>query len=134
LKDARKQLETKSFDEIAKELGVLLQTVDWVTKEDTKKQDELRNKGLPVEVMFQLEKVGNVLPYEDDEHGYLIRLTEIKPLDTNIFTEKEGNETKRELIREQCGLLQTGLVASLFRNAIIKTSESFPFSTEDNAV
>jgi len=133
VQDVHKQAESVSFDELAKQFGGSVQKTDWIDKNDEAPLEELRKKGFPVAAMIRLEKVGGMLVYEDDEHGYLVCLEEIKPLNEETIREKQ-NELKATLGKEQIKLLETGLVASLYRNAIIKTSETLPFSVEDDTV
>jgi len=131
--NVRKKTATQSMSDITREFGGSIQTVDWIAKSDTKKLEELKNKGIPVESIFELEKVGSVTTTEDNEMGYLIRLDDIKPLPDEIFNEKKM-EALASCTKEQVGQIESGFVASLYRNAIINTSESMPFSNEDNAV
>jgi len=133
LNELRAKVASTPLNEVAKTVGASFKKTDWLAAADTDKLEELKKQGIPVDMMMQLEKAGTALTHQDDEHGYLIYLDAIKPLEEATIKEKQPEAASR-LRWTQFNLIGTGFVASLYRNAIIKTSETLPFSTEDNAV
>jgi len=127
-----KAVEQKSLTEVAKLAGVQVDKTDWISPSDKPKIEALRSKGVPIDMMLRLEKEGSILVHQDDENGYLIRLDEVKSLNEDIVNEKNP-EAVSGLRWEQISRIGTGFVASLYRNAIIKTNETLPYSIEDSA-
>jgi len=133
LKKAKKSAQTQAISQVSQELGATVKTTDWIEPGNREELEKLRQKGLPIEGMLQLEKAGCLVTDQDVDYGYLVRLDEIKSLDEGIIKEKQA-EVYGTALKEQLGLLTSGFVASLYRNAIIKNDESLPFTTEDDSI
>ncbi len=123
LKEAKALVGASTFKELQGAFdGELIQTglLD-ASKENALK--DLKEKGIPVDQMLQLEKSGSFLTHQSDENGYVIRLDEISPLDQQEI-EAKGVETAQNFEQERIQQYLEGFVASLYRNATIETNES----------
>ena len=107
---------------LAKTVGGSVTTIDWINSTDTKTLEELKKKELPVEGLIRLDKVGSIATEIGPKNAVIVRLDAIKAFDTNDFQEKQ-QELLKKLDREYAMYFVEGFVASLYRNATIKTSE-----------
>lgn len=113
--------------------GGNLETTDWLSKNDSEELAELRKKEIPVDQLFQLERIGAVASFAGaDRNGYVMRLDEIEPFDEKQFEEKKG-ELTQGLEYQRTRLFLAGFVASSYRNATIEQSveTSVPQNQED---
>ena len=123
LNKAKSQLKEIPFRELKKTVeGEFVQT-GWLDPSDKKQVEKLKAKGLPIERMLQMEKVGTVFTHQDDQRGFVVHLDEIEPLDTQKIDEKLP-EVAQSLKQERMQQYEEGFVASLHRNAKIETNES----------
>ncbi len=133
LNNMRSKASETSLSNLAQSVDSSVQKTGWIDEDNATEKEELRKKGIPADAMMQLEKEGAVTIHQDNEHGYLIQLEEIKPLSDETLKQKQS-EVAGKLAQKQFNLITAGLVASLYRNAIIKHSKTLPFSIKDNAV
>ena len=123
LQAAKAALGDTSFKDLQKTFeGEFFQT-GWLDPSDTDSMKSLQDRGIPVSEMLQLEKSGSVVTHLADEHGFLIRLDEITPFDSEDFNQKK-NEISEALEQERMQQYLDGFVASLHRNAKIETNET----------
>jgi peptidyl-prolyl cis-trans isomerase D len=95
----------------------------WIKKDAVERIKSLEKRGISVERILQLEKIGSVSLHVGERDGYLVRLDAIESFDEALFlTQKENIENK--LYSEQARLILEGFVASLYRNATISVNES----------
>jgi peptidyl-prolyl cis-trans isomerase D len=118
---AAKAVETPLTD-LAKSLGGSVSSIDWMNSTDTKTLEELKKKELPVEGLTRLDKVGSVVTEIGPKNAFIVRLDAIKAVDAKEFQGKQ-QELSKKLEREYSMYFVEGFVASLYRNATIKTSE-----------
>jgi parvulin-like peptidyl-prolyl isomerase len=123
LKKAHSESKTVSFDELKKTYSASLEHTDLIKPNDEKGAESLSKKGLSVDQLFQLEKVGATLVHETGKNGYLVRLDEVGDFDLKQYVQDRG-KMKASLQAERERLLGEGFVASLYRNATIETNES----------
>lgn len=123
LKQAKSQLKDSPFRDLKKSFDGEFAQTGWLDPSNKEDIEKFKNKGLPIEEMLQMEKIGSVLTHQDDQKGFVVRLDEIEPLDPQKFDEK-GSETARSLEQQRMQQYQEGFVASLHRNAKIETNES----------
>ena len=133
--DLKKAKDAKdSFENRVGSFDAKLEKTDWVDPKDSDQMKKLADKDLPVFVMVELEKVGAIRSFIDDQkshNGYLIKLNEMKKSDESEV-EKNLEELKPSIYRESFTSLGSGFVASLYRNAKIIYNESF-LKTKDES-
>ena len=129
--DAAIKALTTPISVIAKEIGAQVEIVNGINSLDTQAQEALRKKNIPVELLFTLEKVGSVGSHIQADHGYVARVQDVEKID-----EKDYQARKQELGKKVQDLsgkyFVNGFVASLYRNATIKTSESMVNTTQED--
>jgi hypothetical protein len=108
---------------LAKTLGGSVQSTDWLKPDDTKAIDELKKKNVPVDLFSALDCVGSVAHIIHENNAYIVRLDAMEPFDENMFQQKQ-QELRKKIERKVSAYFVEGFVASLYRNATIKTSES----------
>lgn len=118
---AAKAVEVPLAD-MAKAVGGSVSPIDWINSADTKILEELKKKELPVEGLVRLDKVGSVTTEIGPKNAFIVRLDAIKAFDIKEYQEKQ-QELLKKLEREYSMYFVEGFVASLYRNATIKTSE-----------
>ena len=74
-------------------------------------------------IYYKLDKIGSVASQVEPKNAYIVRLDAIEPLDAKEYQAKE-DEIRKKLGHEYSMYFVEGFVASLYRNATIKTSES----------
>lgn len=123
LKQARSQLNNGPLASLQKSFNGELAQTGMLDPNDKDAIERLKTKGLPIERMLQMEKVGSILTHQSDNRGFVVRLDEIEPINMEQFEEKRS-ETARELEQQRMQQYREGFVASLHRNAKIETNES----------
>jgi Parvulin-like peptidyl-prolyl isomerase len=118
---AAKSVDTPMSD-IAKAIGGSVESIDWLNPSDKKALEVLKKKDLPVESLVRLDKVGSTVTQVGPKNAYIVRLDAIKPFDAKDYQENQ-KELLKKLEREYSMYFVEGFVASLYRNATIKTSE-----------
>jgi PPIC-type PPIASE domain. len=123
LKDAKAMASSATFRELQNHFeGDLIQT-GWLDSSKESELEGLKKKGIPVDQMLQLEKSGSILTSQSGDNGYVIRLDEITPLESEEMGAK-GEELVQNFKQERTQQYLEGFVASLYRNATIETNES----------
>lgn len=85
---------------------------------------ELAKEGLPTNRLLELEEKGDRITVTTPQDGYMVELVEFGPFDENFFKEKKSDLAK-SLEREETGRVTLDFIASLEKNAKIKTNKSF---------
>jgi hypothetical protein len=116
----RQQLKTEALTAVAKERGFTIKQTDWIQPQNQDAMKKLTDAGIPAAGLLQLEKIGTVL--ELPESGILARLDDIEPFNQETFNEQYA-KLKRAQAVEGMQELQQGFIASLYRNATIKTNK-----------
>ena len=124
---------SKPLSEVAKEMGGIVTKIGWIDPKDTKEVDELRRKKLPSTKMMQLEVVGSVTSDIEGTQGTIVRLDAIAPFNKEDFAEKR-TAVMEKVDREDMHACMQGFVASLYRNATIKTNQSLLTLDEEMAI
>jgi hypothetical protein len=107
---------------LAKAVGGSVEPINLAGAGDKEALEALRKRDVPVEQMVRLDKVGSIATYLDLKNAYIVRLDTIEALDANEYQEKK-QELAKKLDQEYSSYFVEGFVASLYRNATIKTSE-----------
>lgn len=112
-----------SLATLAKSVAGSVESTDWVTPGDTQVFEGLKKKNIPVDLLSKLDHVGSIASRIDSKNGYIVRLDALESFDAKAFKDKQ-QELRKKLEREYSSYFVEGFVASLYRNATIKTSES----------
>lgn len=104
-----------------------------VKKDDKEKIQELVQEGIPASSFESLEDVGSELTFIEGERGYLVKVINIEPYNQESF-EANKNTIANLLYEEQKQVVQRGYIASLYRNATIKITESLVTIKEENSL
>ncbi len=120
---AKEELSATSFDALKKKYTGELTKTGWLENGKPESLKALEKKGVPVNAMLQLEKVGSVIVHMADDAGLLIRYDESAPL-SGEDSEKKKIEMGQQFQEERMRQYQEGFIASLYRNATIETNES----------
>jgi hypothetical protein len=123
LHKAKSLIGKQSMKELQRAMGGDIIETGWVASDDKDAFESLKNKGIPVNKMLQIEKVGGIVTDLADGRGILMRLDEIEPVDTAKSKENYAQKVREIEQRRQQEYLE-GFVASLYRNATIETNES----------
>ena len=122
--EARGQLaQGKSLAEVAQKLGATVEKTGSIKADDSQVVQSLEKQGLPVAQLFQLEKIGAATTAVKDSAGKLVVLDTIEPFDAAKYEQKK-DQINAILTREYLKLYIEAFVASLYRNATIKTNDS----------
>lgn len=122
LEKAKVKTKQASIQEAKDVFGGLLEETAWLKSDDKELLEKLQKQGIPVYQMLQMEKIGAVMVHADKDAGYIITLSNAKPIDLDEFNAKK-EELRAQLESERIQQLSAGFVASLYRNATIETSE-----------
>ena len=119
---AAKAVETP-LATLAKTISGSVQSTDWLKIDDTKALDDLKKKNIPVDLLATLDKIGSVAHAINANNAYIVRLDAIEAFDESALQDKQ-QDIRKKLEQESSMYFVEGFVASLYRNATIKTSES----------
>jgi hypothetical protein len=119
---AKQKAGNESLTKVAQEHGAKVESLGWLKNEKTAELEKLGKDGLPVAQMLQMEKSGSLLAYYDGTQAYLLRLDEIESVKDKELASKLSGITK-DLARTNATVALDGFVASLIRNATLKTYE-----------
>jgi hypothetical protein len=128
LEAAKKAAKNADIATIKDQFGVKMETTDWLKKDDQEQLKKLDDKGLPVDTLITLAK-GSVATTEKNGNGYLISVVAQQEFMADEFNAKR-QEIKQKLYQEEEELVKQGYIASLYRNATIKTMKDSDFSQE----
>lgn len=123
LDQARSEVATKSFKDLQSQFDAYLETTPFVSKSDSRSLKSLKDRGLPVENLFQLEKVGMITQSMDNRNGHLIRLEEVSPFNEADF-QNQIARIHQQVLGELRQLWSQSYVASLYRSATINVNEN----------
>ncbi len=90
---------------------------------DKQELQNLQNKGIDLNTIFQLENKGSIATFERNGNGYAVRLDEVAAFEPAAYQEKRST-IAAELEQQKKSLATAGFVASLYRNAKINKNES----------
>ena len=79
--------------------------------------------------MMQLDSIGMILDEQAGQDGYLVRLDEIQ-IPEIASDDEQWDKAKNKINQSRTNLYSEAFVASLFRNATIKTNESIIIADE----
>jgi parvulin-like peptidyl-prolyl isomerase len=116
-------LGEKTLDQVAGEHGFTVERTEFIDQNDQERLKLWRERGLPVEAMLRLEKVGATIAHTPNGQGFLIQLAEIAPVDMAAFQARK-DPIALEGSKEQHRYLIAGFVASLYRIATIEINQS----------
>lgn len=128
LEARRLLMSDKSVDSVIHQFGIKQEKTDWI-EPDTKKGVSLFDKkGISLDQIQRIEKVGGILLHRENRAIHLIRLEGIQELElTNDLLKKSKQAVDGEYKRT----MLEGLVASLFRNATIEVNKNNNQELED---
>jgi hypothetical protein len=119
---AAEELKKRSAAEVAQALGARLETIRDLTPGKEEVIKSLEKRGVPVQEMLQIEKVGGIAYAVGEQDGFVAKLESILPNETALTDSVKKAELSRSLQAQEESLLAQGLVASLYRNATITTN------------
>jgi peptidyl-prolyl cis-trans isomerase D len=122
LDQAKQKANKESLTKVAQGYGATVESLGWLKNEKTAELEKLSKQGIPVAQMLQMEKAGSLLAYYDGNQAYLLRLDEVESVKDKELASKAGGITK-DLARTNATVALDGFVASLIRNATLKTYE-----------
>lgn len=126
--------QSKTVSEIQKMYPyVTVKNTGLIKKDDKEKISDLAQTGVPVSAFESLREIGDKSLLVQSDKGYLVELNTSEP-----FTQ-EGFEANKALIAsllydEQKQLVQRSYIASLYRNAKIKITESLLTLRDENSL
>jgi len=123
LKQAKNMASEKPLKDIAQELGATFQETEMINPSDASKMALLKDKGLPVEQVLQMEKQGQVGIFKGERNGYLVQVDKVEAIDEKAF-QAAKKEFAAKLEQERGFAVTKGFVDSLNRTATIKLNES----------
>jgi len=127
-KKAKKMLQTEvneskalATQKIRDKEGILVESTDFISKDDEETLQKYYNKGIPLSDMFDLYQEGAQVVSETSsgEKVYLIRLNEIQEVDSGVYDAKIA-EVKSALYNEKANIALKAFIASLKRDATIR--------------
>ena len=127
---AAKAVETP-LATLAKSIGASVEATGWLKPGDAAAFDTLKKKDIPVDSMAKLDHVGSIVSEIGLKNAFVVRLDVIESFDANTYQEKQ-QEVRKKLEHEYSMYFVEGFVASLYRNATIKTSESMANSARED--
>ncbi|MCA9769953.1 SurA N-terminal domain-containing protein [Candidatus Dependentiae bacterium] len=125
----KQESQGKSFQEIAKDLDAKVRTTDWINTKDQETLQKLTAEGVPTTQLLQLEKIGAVVEFTTGKEGHLGRLDDIQAFDEQLFNAQK-TQLRRMQLKDAYQISQQAFVASLYRNATIKTNESYNYNQQ----
>lgn len=123
LQEAKQAVSKQPLSKLQKTMHAEFVQTKWLAPDDQETIEFFKKKGLPIDRMLQMENVETLLIHQHGAYGFLIRLDEIEPLDTQKFA-KERSGIAQKLEAERLQQYLEGFVASLYRNATLETNES----------
>lgn len=125
---------TKSLSELKKLYPfTTTKNTGLIKKDDKEKLNELAQSGIPVSTFESLHELNNETVVVHDSAGYLIRVSQAEPFSQERF-DAHKNIIAHAIYEEQKQLVQRGYIASLYRNATIKITESLLTIKDENSL
>ena len=103
------------------------EAIDWISPEDEKTIERLRDRGFPVKEMMEVDKEGLVISHIEGDAGYLIKTTGVRLPAEGIGAEQKDKARFALLAHRANGTIEA-FVASLRRHATIENHESIAIS------
>lgn len=128
-KDVKELAKNKSFNELAKEFNLEKEETGWIKPQDSASKKELKERGLSVSQLMQLDSVGMVHEEKVGNDRYLIKLDEIQ-IPKIALDSDQWEKAAEEVTQNRTSLYKEAFVASLFRPAKINTNESIVLAGE----
>ncbi len=116
---------------LEKKFAFTQETTSWIKNSDKEQLEKLSKKGIPVSELISLEKVGQSEIIERDGQLFILKLDAIEPFDEQLYNEHR-QKIEAAAYQEEKALTQRAFVASLYRNATIKTTELIQANSEDS--
>lgn len=131
--ELKQKVTVQNASALAKENGFAFEQTEWIKPDQNERVEALKKRGVPVQLFSALEKVSGRASVENEKGVYLVILDAIEPVSQDVFVQKE-NILERQLVPSYTNMMMNGFVASLYRNATIKTNESLLHAEEDYSV
>lgn len=119
---ATEELKKDSAPEVAQALGAHLETIHDLTPGKEEVLKSLEKRGVPVQEMLHIEKIGGVTFAVGEQDGFVAKLESIGSSESALTDAAKRTELSQSLQAQEESLLAQGLVASLYRNATITTN------------
>jgi hypothetical protein len=119
---AKVGLKNESVQDVASAFNASREQTNFIQKTDKDVIQKMTARGLPVDRMLELIHVGSVVVAQGNGKGYVIRLDELEKMDQDDFLAKM-NELKAAASSDLMARYVEAVVASLYRNATIKTDQ-----------
>lgn len=123
LNEAFTQLQNPLQD-IAAQYNARYEKTEWIDPKNQKQLDEMAKRGIDENALMTLTQPESSSESLGENNGYLIKMTELKPVDEEAFKEQK-NKLYSALVNEKRELVQRGFVASLVRNAKLSYNDTF---------
>jgi hypothetical protein len=133
VKHAQAKAQKGTLASIKADFNAKFKSLEALTPKNIQALEKLKGEGIPVEQLFQLEKIGSVTSAESGNFAFVARLDEIEEVKKDAFDDQRAGVRQR-LYQERMPLLNDSFVASLFRSATIKTNDSLTTVNEDYSV
>lgn len=90
MQNIRKKLKTEAPKQAIQGTQATLELTDWINPQDKDSMKQLQEKHLPIEEALALSIPKESIEHVDKSNGYIIELTEIEPIDSKKFEEKQN--------------------------------------------
>lgn len=120
---ARVDAQSKSLEELSTMYDAPIKVIDFVSAQDSDSLKQMTQQGTPIKEMIKIEKPHLIFALVEGRNGFLVRLDEIKPLNDQEFVAQYDTVSSKAKQATAQHVI-AGFVASLHRNATIKTNES----------
>jgi len=119
---AAEELKKRPAAEVAQAFGAHFETIHDLTPSKEEMIKGLEKRGIPVQKMLQIEKIGGVVTAAGERDGFVAKLESILANQSALSDTAKKAEFLRSLQTQEESFLAQGLVASLYRNATITTN------------
>lgn len=122
LKKAVGLAQEMPIEQVARTLGATYQSTPFITQDNQAELQKLTKEGIPAERLLGLTRVGARETFMQGQNGFLAQVTGVEQFDQVQFDAKK-EAIAQQLYQEEIARKQRSLVASLYRNATLKTSD-----------
>lgn len=122
IEEAKHEAQSKSMADIAKELGGTFKQTEFLTVNDQQAIQQLEKEGMPLTDMLGLSNPGTVISVKTPTDSFIIKLVALEPINQETYQEQKSAITKK-LYQEEKARIEGGFIASLSRNATIKSMD-----------
>ncbi len=123
MSSAQEKAKTGSLDSLKVEFDAKMQTTGMIKPDDADKMKALKKRGLPVDQMLALEKVGMIGSSMGAADGYLFKVEAVESFSEDEFIQAKA-EINKTLKVEGSQLVVAALVAFLHRTAKIEVNKT----------